>query len=86
MVRLVEILGGVLENRHTGIKTMLDEMKKANLPEPLFVNEREDFVVTFYNGEYPELYPIELKEDKKTQDKKKDKFNKILQICRDLKV
>ena len=115
MVRLVEVLEGVLENRHTGIKTMLDEMKKANLPEPIFVNEREDFVVTFYNGEYPELYPIELEDnkktqdkktqdkktqdkktqdkkiqdkktqDKKTKDKKEDKFNKILQICREPK-
>ena len=75
---------------------MQDKMKEANLPEPLFVNEREDFVVTFYNGEYPELYPEVLKKDKKTQDKKtqdkknqdkktQDKrivvLNEILQIC-----
>ena len=70
MVRLIEVLGGVLENRHTGIKTMIDEMKQAKLPEPVFKNEREDFVVTFYNGEYPEIYPEELKLYKKTQDKK----------------
>lgn len=25
------------------------------------MNRGEDFVVTFYNGEYPELYPKELK-------------------------
>lgn len=31
------------------------------MPNPIFTNEREDFVVTFYNGEYPELYPEELK-------------------------
>lgn len=30
----------------------------------------EDFVVTFYNGEYPELYPEELVEHKKIHDKK----------------
>jgi len=48
-----ETLGGVIENRHTGIKTMIDEMREARLPEPVFKNERDDFVVTFYNGEYP---------------------------------
>ena len=57
IVKLLEILGGIIENRHTGISTMEDKMKEAKLPEPIFVNEREDFVVTFYNGEYPELYP-----------------------------
>jgi len=91
IVKLLEYLGGIIENRHTGISTMQDKMKEANLPEPVFVNEREDFVVTFYNGEYPELYPEELKKDKKTQDKKtqdkktQDKktvvLNEILQIC-----
>ena len=50
-----------------------------------FRNEREDFVVTFYNGEYPELYPEELKQDKKTQDKKATNFNKILEICKEPK-
>ena len=49
---------------------MIAEMEKANLPMPVFENQREDFVVTFYNGEYPELYPEKLLEDKKTQDKK----------------
>lgn len=62
LVKLIETLGGVIENRHTGIKTMIDEMKQAKLPEPVFKNEREDFVVNFYNGEYPELYPSELSE------------------------
>ena len=66
LVRLVETMGGVIENRHTGIKTMIDEMKMAKLPEPIFKNEREDFAVTFYNGEYPELYPDELAKKKNT--------------------
>ena len=51
---------------------MQDKMKEANLPNPIFTNEREDFVVTFYNGEYPELYPEELKKqeinNKNTQE------------------
>ena len=61
-------------------------MKEANLPEPVFLNEREDFVVTFYNGEYPELYPERISLDKKIPDKrtsdiKTNNFNKILKLC-----
>ena len=96
IVKLLETLGGIIENRHTGISTMQKKMHEANLPRPVFNNEREDFVVTFYNGEYPELYPVELQKDKKTPDKKNldietpdkktpDKkskiINQILQIC-----
>ena len=55
IVKLLETLGGIIENRHTGISTMQKKMKEANLPEPVFTNAREDFIVTFYNGEYPEL-------------------------------
>lgn len=73
LVKLIETLGGVIENRHTGIKTMIDEMKEANLPEPVFRNERDDFVVTFYNGEYPEMYPEELIVKDKAQDEAQDK-------------
>lgn len=90
IVKLLENLGGIIENRHTGISTMQDKMKESNLPNPIFTNEREDFVVTFYNGEYPELYPEELKQDKKIQDKKiqdkkAHKFNTILEICKEPK-
>ena len=100
IVKLLETLGGIIENRHTGITTMQKKMKTANLPEPIFTNEREDFVVTFYNGEYPELYPGSLSDlkktqdkktqdkktqDKKTQDKKIQIFNKIIEICREPK-
>ena len=67
IVKLLETLGGIIENRHTGIFTMQKKMKEANLPEPIFTNEREDFVVTFYNGEYPELYPEELMKNKNVQ-------------------
>ena len=98
IVKLLETLGGIIENRHTGISTMQKKMKIANLPEPVFINEREDFVVTFYNGEYPELYPENFNlndkktqdkktqdkktQDKKTQDKKIQKINKILEFCK----
>ena len=90
IVKLLETLGGIIENRHTGISTMQKKMEMANLPEPIFSNEREDFVVTFYNGEYPELYPEELKEEQldieKTYEKPYEKtyektYEKILQFC-----
>ena len=68
IVKLLETLGGIIENRHTGISTMQDKMKEASLPNPIFTNEREDFVVTFYNGEYPELYPVEIEKYKKAQE------------------
>ncbi len=92
MVRLIEVLGGVIENRHTGIKTMIDEMKEAKLPEPVFKNEREDFTVTFYNGEYPELYPEELKsaqekEESAQENKHARNISKelILEFCSETK-
>ena len=31
IVKLLETLGGILENRHTGISTMNKKMKEANL-------------------------------------------------------
>ena len=92
LVKLVETLGGVIENRHTGIRTMIDEMKDAKLPEPVFNNEREDFVVTFYNGEYPELYPKKLMKYQNAQVNAQDKAQdendicvKILKYCEEAK-
>ena len=86
IVKLLETLGGIIENRHTGITTMQKKMQIAKLPEPVFTNEREDFVVTFYNGEYPELYPNELNIKEKAQDKKaqdKDVQENILLFCKE---
>ncbi len=37
------------ENRYSGIPTMRKEMEKYGLPEPLFQNRRNEFVVTFFN-------------------------------------
>lgn len=39
------------EHRYSGIPTMRREMRKNGLPEPKFENRRNEFVVTFYNGE-----------------------------------
>lgn len=37
------------ENRYSGIPTIRREMKEHGLPEPLFENKRNEFVVTLYN-------------------------------------
>ena len=82
IVRLLETLGGVIENRHTGISTIQDKMKESNLPKPIFINEREDFVVTLYNGEYPEFYPEELKKGSKKGSKKTVDEEQLLNLCK----
>lgn len=38
----------ITENRYSGIPTIRKEMKKYNLKEPKFVDERGGFIVTFY--------------------------------------
>lgn len=47
VIRLLEETTDIVENRHTGIATMRDEMKKMNLPEPEFETLRGTFKVTF---------------------------------------
>ena len=47
IVRLLEEKGNIIENRHTGIATMREEMKKMGLPEPEFYSLRGDFKVVF---------------------------------------
>mgnify|MGYP004504053683 FL=1 len=37
------------ENRYSGIPTIRREMKEHDLPEPLFENKRNEFVVTLFN-------------------------------------
>lgn len=37
------------ENRYSGIPTMRREMERQGLPEPVFENRRNEFVVTFFN-------------------------------------
>ena len=51
IIRLLEETTDIVENRHTGIATMRDEMKKMNLPEPKFENLRGTFKVTFRKEE-----------------------------------
>lgn len=41
------------ENRYSGIPTMRRELAAYGLPEPIFQNRRNEFVVTFYNSNLP---------------------------------
>ena len=84
IVRLLEEKGNIIENRHTGIATMREEMKKMNLPEPEFYSLRGDFKVVFRKKK------IENGEDKFTEkftDKFTEKFTEteqnILNILND---
>lgn len=47
IIILLEETINIVENRHTDIATMRDEMKKMNLPEPEFETLRGTFKVTF---------------------------------------
>ena len=46
---MTEVLVGA-ENRYSGIPTIRREMAAHNLPEPVFENRRNEFVVTLYNA------------------------------------
>ena len=39
------------ENRYSGIPTIRREMNAAGLPEPVFINQRNEFVVILYNNQ-----------------------------------
>ncbi len=51
IIQILENEKTILENRHSGIPTMKFEMRKMNLPEPKFVNQRGTFKVIFYGNE-----------------------------------
>ncbi len=50
IVKILEESHIILENRHTGIPTIIREMKKSGLPEPEFIEERDCFKVILKNG------------------------------------
>jgi len=71
IIRLLEEITNIVENRHTGIATMREEMKKANLLEPEFESLRGNFKVTFFK---------ENKNEEKTT--MKNDYEKILEFCK----
>ena len=50
LARAMETLG-LTENRYSGIPTMQRELREAGLGEAVFADSRNEFCVTFYNGE-----------------------------------
>lgn len=50
IIRILEEMGSIIENRHSGIPTMKREMEKYNLPEPEFYDERDCFKVILRNN------------------------------------
>ena len=61
---MTEALTGA-ENRYSGIPTIRRAMKEYGLPEPIFENRRNEFVVTLFNGTTMTAAPIEVKPEKK---------------------
>lgn len=70
LARAMETLGKT-ENRHSGIPTMVMEMRKAGLEGPVFENLRNEFAVIFYNAHG--------KETEKPESGEKD----LLVFCRE---
>lgn len=66
---------GLIENRYSGIPTIIKEMKKAGLSEPVFRETGDTFTVVLYNEENS-LYPASLK--KVPLDRSKEA---ILKFC-----
>lgn len=58
------------ENRYSGIPTIYREMRKMNLPDPVFQNLRNEFVVTLYNQRKEEQHVDE-----------KDDYDQLLEFC-----
>lgn len=58
------------ENRYSGIPTIRREMKEYSLPEPVFENRRNEFVVILYNQ----------KNHEKTENDKEDE--RLLEYCK----
>lgn len=47
------------ENRYSGVPTIRREMEKAGLPEPVFINGRNEFIVVLYNGSKAEPQTVQ---------------------------
>ena len=54
IIKILEEKSRVVENRHSGIPTMIREMKKHGLKMPEFYEERDSFKVIFRNSSDPQ--------------------------------
>ncbi len=64
------------ESRYSGIPTIRRDMREYGLPDPVFENRRNEFVVTLYNGENVQ---IEVKKDDNITGKKS--MQELLIFC-----
>lgn len=62
------------ENRYSGIPTIRREMKEAGLPAPIFINQRNEFVVILYNT--PQM------DSDIGKVKSKDSAKNLLEFCK----
>ncbi len=82
IVRILEEKGSVIENRHSGIPTMRREMRKMNLPEPEFIEERGSFKVILKNEFLDENTSTQSDTQSDTQDDTSaDLVSKIKTFC-----
>ena len=70
------------ENRYSGIPTMRREMALRGLPEPLFENRRDEFVVTLFNEKNtPGRMNTGIREEGKLDYYGKDRDDALLRFC-----
>lgn len=72
LINMLELLH-VTENRYSGIPTMYHDLRELNMPDPEFLVQRGDFIVTFRNN----IVPVEETIDKNDMEKA------ILQYCKE---
>ena len=84
IVRILEEKGDVIENRHSGIPTMIREMKKYGLPKPEFYEERDSFKVIFRNKNV--VTNEQSGQQSRQQKSNIDEYqNIVLEYCKDAK-
>ena len=67
----LEVLG-ITENRYSGIPTIRNQLKKYGLPDHLFVDQRGQFSVTFFNSN----------DNHPAKDELDDKASELVDFCR----
>ncbi|MBN2851566.1 MAG: putative DNA binding domain-containing protein [Clostridia bacterium] len=70
LANILELMS-ITENRYSGIPTIRKEFKKANLPEPVFLVKRGEFIVVFKNTF----------ETENVNFKNKDLPTKLIEFC-----
>lgn len=80
IIKILEEKSRVVENRHSGIPTMIREMKKHGLKMPEFYEERDSFKVVFRNSSDTQ-FEINDPQNGLSDPQTNDIYNKILLYC-----